>query len=200
MIQGAGRGSIAAPRGGDRTQQCCQKRCPSVWPCSPEGSSQSSRKAASGSLPPSRSHVRVSALGHSKLSTRSPEGLSQAAPLFLPATPRPHWMWQCGAPLCGQERPCSRAIRIPGCPPLLINAAGFQEPRPHCPRDVKAVAPPTSTIPTGLPPSYIPSFLCLLMFSHSYFKIQCFFFNSIFYACQEYVLVFQPYVTSYPKM
>lgn len=132
VIQGAGRGSTAAARGGDRTRHCCQKRCPSVWPCSPEGSCQSSRKAGSGSLPPSKSHVRVSALDHSKLSTLLPRGPLPKLPSSscLPP-PGPAGCGSVGHPCVGKSGPAAApsgsqaallsssvlpASRSPGCP------------------------------------------------------------------------------------
>ena len=68
-----------------------------------------------------------------------------------------------GEALGGQGRPCSRATRIPGCPPLLISAAGFQEPD-VCSPDVMAVDPSRvhltcpllqlACLQATLPPSY----------------------------------------------
>ena len=81
-------------------------RSPSVWPCSPEGSSQSSRKAASGSLPPSKSHVRVSALDHSKLSTPLPRGpLPKLPPSSCLPPPGPTGCGSVGRPCVGKSGP-----------------------------------------------------------------------------------------------
>ena len=96
------------------TAHCCRKRCTSVGSCLPEESSQSSGRVVSGSRPPSKSHVKVSASDHRMLSPclSLPRRPLPGFPPFQPAG--------CGSverPRVGESGP---AARPPGSQAALL--------------------------------------------------------------------------------
>ena len=138
-------------------------------PCLPEGSSQSSRKAVSGSLSHSKYLVRVSALDHSKLSAPLPKGLSLSrAPLAShpPQAPLDVAVWGALVWARAALQPRHQDPRLPSSPHQCCRLPGAQValfPGCHgcrpltCPPHVAPITYPLlqlACLQATFPPSY----------------------------------------------